>query len=105
MKLPTGEWSKSQNLGSVVNTPYDEDGVFIHPNGRTMYFASKGHNSMGGFDIFTSEMADDGTWGKPENISYPLNTVDDDVFFVTTADGRRGYFSSDKNGGYGEKDL
>ena len=105
VKLPTGEWSKSQNLGSVVNTPYDEDGVFIHPNGRTMYFASKGHNSMGGFDIFTSEMADDGTWAKPENIGYPLNTVDDDVFFVTTADGRRGYFSSDKNGGYGEKDI
>ena len=105
VKLPTGEWSKAQNLGPVVNTPYDEDGVFIHPNGRTMYFASKGHNSMGGFDIFTTEMGDDGNWSKPENIGYPLNTVDDDVFFVTTADGRRGYFSSDKNGGYGEKDI
>lgn len=105
VKLPNGEWSKAQNLGATVNTQYDEDGVFIHPNGRTMYFASKGHNSMGGFDIFTSEMAEDGTWGKPVNIGYPLNTVDDDVFFVTTADGRRGYFSSDKMGGYGEKDL
>lgn len=105
VKLPDGEWSKAQNIGNVVNTPYDEDGVFIHPNGRSLYFASKGHNSMGGFDIFTSEMAEDGTWSKPENIGYPLNTVDDDVFFVTTADGRRGYFSSDKNGGYGEKDI
>ena len=105
VKLPTGEWSKAQNLGGVVNTPYDEDGVFIHPNGRTLYFSSKGHNSMGGFDIFTSELGDDGTWSKPENIGAPLNTVDDEVFFVTTADGRRGYFSSDKNGGYGEKDI
>lgn len=105
VKLPTGEWSKAQDLGDVVNTPYDEDGVFIHPNGRTMYFASKGHNSMGGFDIFTTELQDNGSWSKPENIGYPLNTVDDDVFFVTTADGRRGYFSSDKIGGYGEKDI
>lgn len=105
VKLPTGEWSKAQNLGPTLNTPYDEDGVFIHPNGRTMFFASKGHNSMGGFDIFSTELQDDGTWSKPENIGYPLNTVDDDVFFVTTADGRRGYFSSDKNGGYGEKDI
>ncbi len=105
VKLPNGEWSKAQNLGAPINTPYDEDGVFIHPNGRTLYFGSKGHNSMGGFDIFSSEMQDDGTWSKPENIGYPLNTVDDDVFFVTTADGRRGYFSSDKNGGYGEKDI
>ncbi len=105
VKLPTGEWSKAQNLGNTINTPYEEDGVFIHPNGRTMYFSSKGHNSMGGFDIFTSEMQADGTWSTPVNIGYPLNTVDDDVFFVTTADGKRGYFSSDKIGGYGEKDI
>jgi len=55
VRLPDGLWSKSQNLGNVVNTPYDEDGVFIHPNGRTMYFSSVGHNSMGGFDVFTTE--------------------------------------------------
>ncbi|MBP8823488.1 MAG: PD40 domain-containing protein [Flavobacteriales bacterium] len=105
VKLPTGAWSKAQNLGATVNTPYEEDGVFIHPDGRTMYFASTGHNSMGGFDIFSTEQQSDGTWSAPVNIGYPLNTVDDDVFFVTTADGRRGYFSSDKMGGYGEKDI
>lgn len=105
VKLPNGEWSKAQNLGGMVNTPYEEDGVFIHPNGRTLYFSSTGHNSMGGFDIFTTTLQDDGSWSRPENIGYPLNTVDDDVFFVTTADGRRGYFSSDKMGGYGEKDI
>ncbi len=105
VKLPNGEWSKAQNLGRTVNTPYEEDGVFIHPNGHTMYFSSTGHNSMGGFDIFSTELQADGTWSTPVNIGYPLNTVDDDVFFVTTADGRRGYFSSDKMGGYGEKDI
>ncbi|MBL7963261.1 MAG: PD40 domain-containing protein [Flavobacteriales bacterium] len=105
VKLPNGEWSKAVNLGAAVNTPYDEDGVFIHPNGRLLYFSSKGHNSMGGFDIFTTELQDDGTWSKPENLGHPVNTVDDDVFFVTTADGRRGYFSSEKLEGFGEKDI
>ena len=105
VRLPNGQWSKAQNVGNVVNTAYDEDGVFIHPNGRTMYFSSIGHNSMGGFDIFQTEQQDDGTWTPPVNLGYPLNTVDDDVFFITTADGRRGYFSSDKIGGYGEKDI
>ncbi|MBL8002016.1 MAG: PD40 domain-containing protein [Flavobacteriales bacterium] len=105
VKLPNGEWSKAQNIGPVLNTPYDEDGVFIHPNGRTMYFSSTGHNSMGGFDIFMTEMDEAGNWSKPENLGVPINTVDDDAFFVTTADGRRGYFSSDQISGYGEKDI
>ncbi|MBL7950155.1 MAG: PD40 domain-containing protein [Flavobacteriales bacterium] len=105
VRLPNGEWSKAQNLSPVVNTRYDEDGPFIHPNGRTLYFSSKGHNSMGGFDIFYTEMNDDGSWTAPKNLGAPLNTTDDDVFFVTTADGRRGYFSSDQNAGYGEKDI
>ncbi len=105
VKLPNGEWSKAQSIGNVINTPYDEDAVFIHPNGRTMYFASTGHNSMGGFDIFYSEMDEAGNWSAPVNMGPPINTVDDDAFFVTTADGRRGYFSSDKIGGYGEKDI
>ncbi|HMQ74674.1 MAG TPA: hypothetical protein PKE21_01170 [Flavobacteriales bacterium] len=105
VRLPNGEWSKAQTIGNVVNTPYDEDGVFIHPNGRTMFFSSTGHNSMGGFDIFTSELQEDGSWSAPINLGHPINSPDDEVFFVTTADGRRGYFSSDKIGGYGEKDI
>jgi hypothetical protein len=105
VRLPDGQWSKAQNLSSVVNSVYDEDGVFVHPNGRTMYFSSMGHNSMGGFDIFQTELLDDGNWTPPVNLGYPLNTVDDDVFFITTADGRRGYFSSDQIGGHGEKDI
>lgn len=105
VRLPNGEWSKAQNLGNVVNTMWDEDGVFIHPNGRTLYFSSTGHNSMGGFDVFQTELQDNGTWTPPVNLGVPLNTPDDDVFFVTNADGRRGYFSSDKPGGLGEKDI
>ena len=105
VRLPDGTWSKAQNLSNTVNTAYDEDGVFIHPNGRTLYFSSQGHNSMGGFDIFYTEQQDDGSWSTSQNLGYPLNTVDDDVFFITTADGRRGYFSSDQIGGYGEKDI
>jgi tetratricopeptide (TPR) repeat protein len=105
VRLPDGTWSKAQTLSTTVNTPYDEDGVFIHPNGRTLYFSSQGHNSMGGFDVFVTDLQENGSWGVPQNLGYPLNTVDDEVFFITTADGRRGYFSSDKIGGFGEKDI
>lgn len=105
VRLPDGQWSKAQSLGAVVNTKFDEDGVYIHPNGRTLYFSSQGHTSMGGFDIFYTEQQDDGSWSLPKNLGYPLNGADDDIFFITTADGRRGYFSSDQIGGYGEKDI
>lgn len=103
--LPNGEWSKALNLGPTINTKYDEDAVYIHPDGKTLYFASKGHSSMGGFDIFKSVLNDEGTWSEPENIGYPLNTVEDDVFFVTSADGKRAYFSSSREGGHGHKDI
>jgi len=99
-----GDWSVAENLGAVVNSPYDEDGVYIHPDGKTLYFSSKGHNSMGGNDIFYSEFID-GKWSKPVNIGYPINTPDDDVFFVVAADGRTAYYSSIRDEGYGEKDI
>lgn len=105
VKLPNGKWSKALALSPTINTPYDEDAIFVHPDGRTIYFASKGHQSMGGFDIFYSQLGEDGEWGKPKNVGYPLNTVDDDIFFVTSADGRRAYYSSRQEGGYGEKDI
>lgn len=105
VKLPNGKWSKALALGPTINTPHDEDACFVHPDGRTLYFASTGHNSMGGFDIFYSQMGEDGEWSEPKNVGYPLNTVDDDVFFVTSADGRRAYYSSRQEGGFGEKDL
>jgi hypothetical protein len=103
--LPNGEWSKAKSLGDVVNTEWDEEAPFIHPDGRTLYFSSKGHNSMGGFDIFYTTLQEDGSWTVPENVGYPLNTCDDDLYFVTTPDGLRGYFSSDRPGGFGNDDL
>jgi len=104
-KLPNGLWGKSINVGPTINTQYDEDGPFIHPDGNTLLFASVGHKSMGGFDIFVSTIEDSNKFSEPQNIGYPINTTDDDVFFVTTADGKRGYFSSAQSGGFGEKDL
>jgi len=98
------EWGEAENLGPVVNSPYNEDGVFIHPDGKTIYFSSKGHNSMGGSDIFYTEQVN-GQWTKPVNIGYPINTPDDDVFFVVAADGRTAYYSSIRDEGYGEKDI
>lgn len=102
--LPNGQWALAQNAGPVLNTEFDEDGVFMHPDGETMYFSSNGHESMGGYDILKSIQTDSG-WSKPENLGYPINSIDDDVFFVTSPDGKRAYFSSFKEGGYGEKDI
>lgn len=105
VRLPNGAWSKALNVGPVINTKYDEDGPFIHPDGVTLIFASVGHKSMGGFDLFASIIEPDKKFGEPFNLGYPINTTDDDVFFVTSPDGKRGYFSSAKDGGHGEKDI
>jgi hypothetical protein len=105
VKLPNGEWSRALNIGTQVNTIYDEDAPFLTADGKTLYFASRGHNTMGGFDIFYSKLGQDGEWGTPVTLGYPINTVDDDVFFVPMADGRRAYYSSSKDGGYGLKDI
>ncbi|MFN4235462.1 MAG: OmpA family protein [Bacteroidia bacterium] len=104
-KLPNGEWGLPINMGPKINTPYDEDGPFIHPDNRTLFFSSKGHNSMGGFDVFISMKDENGNWSQAMNMGYPLNSSDDDVFYVLSADGKRAYYSSFKEDGYGEKDL
>ena len=104
VKLPTGRWSKATNLGPTINTPYDEDAPFMHPDGVTMFFSSNGHNTMGGYDIFFSTLADSG-WYPPQNMGYPINTTDDDIFYVMSTDGKRSYFSSVRPEGKGEKDI
>jgi hypothetical protein len=94
-KLPTGEWSKPQTLGYPVNTEYDEDFPFLHPNGKVLYFCSKGHNSMGGYDIFKTTLNEEtNTWNKPVNLDFPINTPDDDILYVTNEDEKEAYFSS-----------
>ncbi len=105
IKLPNGKWSKAFNMGPLINTPYDEDGGFIHPDGKTFFFASNGPKSMGGYDIMYATLNDENRFANVTNIGYPINTTDDDVFYVTSPDGQRGYFSSAKAGGYGEKDI
>ncbi|SDY73268.1 OmpA family protein [Hymenobacter psychrophilus] len=94
----------AQNLGPVINTQYGEEGVFLHPDGKTMYFSSEGHDAMGGYDIFKSVL-ENGKWSKPENLGWPINTPDDDVFFVISASGRHGYYSSVREDGLGGKDI
>ncbi len=95
-KLPTGEWSKATQLSSVVNTPYDEDYPFIHPDGDVLYFASKGHNSMGGYDIFKSTRRGDGTWTKPKNMEFAINTPWDDFLFISDKAEKTAWFASNR---------
>jgi len=104
-KLPGGEWSLATNAGSVINTDKDENGPFIHPDGTTLYFSSKGHNSMGGYDLFYSVLKEDGTFTKPDNMGYPINSIDNDAFYVISADGKRGYYSTVQDGGCGNRDI
>lgn len=99
-----GNWGPAKLLSGTVNTPYDEEAVFMHPDGKTLYFSSKGHNSMGGYDIFKT-VFENGQWSTPENIGYPINTAGDDVFFSISASGRHGYYSSARAGGYGDQDI
>jgi outer membrane protein OmpA-like peptidoglycan-associated protein/tetratricopeptide (TPR) repeat protein len=103
-KTQKGDWGVPINIGPTINTPYNEEGVFIHPDGRTLYFSSQGHNSMGGYDIFKSTL-EAGKWSEPINLGYPINTADNDVFFSISASGVHGYYSSIKADSYGGQDL
>lgn len=101
-KDSTGKWSPPQTL-SELNTKYDEDSPFLSKNG-TLYFSSRGHNSMGGFDIFQSTYDTlNQKWNKPQNLGHPINTVAEDTYF--NMDGKVGYLSSTREGGFGSLDL
>ena len=103
-KTPKGEWGDAENLGPTVNTAEDDDAPFIHPDGVTLYYSSKGLETMGGYDIFSTRL-EDGHWSLPENIGYPINTPGDDIYFVLSADGLNGYYASEKKGGLGFTDI
>jgi outer membrane protein OmpA-like peptidoglycan-associated protein len=102
-----GKWGPAQNLGATINTKYKEDGVYMHPDGKTLYFGSEGHTSMGGMDIFKSVLdVTNNTWSEPENLGYPVNTADQDAFFVISASGKHGYYmSSAQKDNKGLRDL
>jgi len=98
------DYEDAVNLGAVINTPYDEQGVFMDVEGKILYFSSKGHNTMGGYDVFKSSYVN-GRWTKPRNLGYPINTPDDDIFFSFSRDGRHAYYSSFDPDGYGNRDI
>ncbi|MBX2840556.1 MAG: OmpA family protein [Flammeovirgaceae bacterium] len=101
-KNEDGIWSKPQSL-NILNTLYDEDSPFLADDG-TLYFSSKGHSSMGGFDIFKTRYDSlSETWEKPQNLGVPINSVFDDIFYVNY--GKLAYFSSCRPGGFGDSDI
>jgi hypothetical protein len=102
-------WTNVKNMGPKINTQYNEDAPFLHPNGVTLLFSSEGHNSMGGYDIFRTDLTPlDSTFSdasEPVNLGYPINTPGDDKYFVLATDGKHGYYSSGKSGGHGQQDI
>lgn len=101
-----GQWGEAKNMGDSINTSKDEEGVFIHPDGKTLFFSSQGHNSMGGYDIFMVVFDETtNSWAIPENLGPPINTINDDVYFVMEANGITAYYASAMEGGYGDKDI
>lgn len=105
VKLPDGTWSQPMNLGPKINTANDEDAPFIASDNKTLYFASNGPESIGGFDIFYTVKDDNNQWATPVNLGYPINSTGDDVFFTTTTDGKRGYITSYRENGKGDNDI
>ena len=101
-----GEWTEIQNIGPPINTELNDDFPFIDHDGKTLYFSSEGHNGMGGYDIYkTVYDSTQKKWITPVNIGYPINTPDNDISFITTLDGKKGYFSSVKEDGFGYQDI
>ncbi|MDQ3110129.1 MAG: tetratricopeptide repeat protein [Bacteroidota bacterium] len=97
-------WNEPVNLGPVINTEYDEGGIFPAPDGKTLYFSSNGHNSMGGYDIFMTRF-ENNAWTTPVNVGYPVNTIANERMFLLSADGKTAYLDSDREGGLGDRDI
>ena len=104
-KRRNGEWMKPRNLGDEINTAGEETSPFIHADGQTLYFSSDGHDGMGNSDIFMSTRQSDGTWSKPVNIGYPINTKMNENSLVVSLDGKTGYFASDRLDSKGATDI
>ncbi len=99
------KWTDPINMGAAINTIYDEEGVYWHPKEDKVYFSSQGHNSMGGFDIFVMERDEEGMWSNPENLGYPINSPNDDIFFKIDENNKQAYYSSVRDNGFGGKDI
>jgi tetratricopeptide (TPR) repeat protein len=97
-------WSSPKNLGAVINTDLDEKFVFIHPNGKTLFFASNGHQTMGSYDIFKTEFVN-GEWSVPINLGYPINTVNEESTFSLTKDNKTLMIAAEYDDSFGERDI
>ena len=105
-KTTDGTWGVPQNLGTVINTIYDEDYPVYDAPRHTLYYSSKGHNSMGGYDIFGSVYNDSTqTWSEPYNLDFPVNTPDDDILLVPDTSGQTAYFASSRSSSLGKIDV
>lgn len=106
LKDQQGKWGPAVNLGTEINSEYDEDSPFIDYDGKTLYFSSRGGMGMGGYDIFKAEYdSASGSWTNIVNLGYPINTPDDDIYFVGTKSGNRGYYASVRDNGMGYTDI
>ena len=104
-KLSNGEWSAPVNMGPGINSEFEEDSPFVSADGKHFFFASNGPKSMGGFDIMYSKKESNGTWSESKNIGSPLNSYYDDMYYSATASGNMGFYTSAREGGFGEKDI
>lgn len=104
-KLDDGTWSEPLHTGSKINTDLDETSAYISPDGKKLIFSSTGHYNMGGSDIFESDIEDDGTYRYPFNIGYPINTTNNNTYFIPLKDGYSGIYSMRHSGGIGERDI
>jgi Tol biopolymer transport system component len=103
-KIGKKEWGEPKNLGAPVNSKYDEGGVFLAPDGKTLFFCSNGPNSIGSYDIFKT-VYENGKWSEPVNVGYPINSASKEGQLTISANGKTAYFSSERPGGVGESDL
>lgn len=104
-KDDAGNWGEAVNMGPIINTPYNEDAPFISALGDKLYFSSQGHKNMGGYDVFVVDLAADGKFKEPQNLGFPINSVNDDIFFVMSADQSHAYFSTEREDGLGMQDI
>jgi hypothetical protein len=105
-KKEKGDWGPARNLGPEINTAFNEDRPSLVNNGKTLFFASQDHDNIGGYDIFRSEMQSNGIWSKPQNLGYPFNTPDDNIFFMPVGNGKSGFVSLYREAeGFGKEDI
>lgn len=105
-KQSDGSWGKAQNFGAVINTEQDEESPYLTKDGNRLYYSSRGHSSIGGYDVFYSDKKEDGTWTTPVNLGIPTNTPNDELhYIISDVDPNYAYYSSNRTGGYGDFDI